>query len=87
MISLPGGYVPEDGKAEGDDVQVLITGKLLPGGQLQIISVDGAAYSKEKKPEPDQETKVLPVDMAQGPDNSSLQDRIQAAVARNKGAQ
>ena len=82
-ITLPGGYSPEEGKQEGEEVQALITFKIGPNGTAEIISVDGAKYgaAAKPKPAPDQGTKILPVNPEDsGP--SSFTDRLMQAKQR-----
>ncbi len=52
-VTLPGGYVAEDGKGPGDTVQCLVTMKLGDDGTGTIMSVDGAKYAEPESPEED----------------------------------
>lgn len=77
-ITLPGGYVPEDGKMPGDRVRALFEIELGEGSEAKIISVDGAKYeaAAEKPVVAVQETVVAPVAEAPAPSADPFADKL-----------
>lgn len=87
-IDLPGGYMPEEGKGEGDTVQALVTLKLKPDGTACILDVDGAKYEGGEKPEME-ETETVEEEVATMPakegemDGYSFKQALENAMNSN----
>jgi hypothetical protein len=83
-ITLPGGYMAEDGVKPGDEVRALVTLRLGENpGEAEIVSVDGANYEEAAEEYPEEQEQVLAEEMPEKevPVKDAFRDKIEAMMA------
>ena len=86
-ITLPGGYAPEEGKAAGDIVDVLVKLKILGDTEGEIVSLDGAAYDAAEVEEGGEEEEIETEDMeddAMDASSEAFGSRLETAMGAMK---
>lgn len=81
MITLPGGYMAEDGAQPGDEVRALVTLRLGQNpGEAELVSVDGASYEAKTEEYPEEEQVVAEETVAESP-KDGFREKIESMMA------